>query len=67
MELISFVVCISVINLTLYMFVEGVVDGYRTNNSIVQLATENHYSGPYMIGLFAGNQAVKPIVSAIMG
>ena len=66
MELISIVVCTSFINLTSYLFIEGVADGYRTNNSIVQMTTENSYTGPYLIGLFAGNQVVKPIVSAIM-
>jgi len=54
----------SVLGISGYIFSIGLVDGYRSPSLLELMDTHPYLTGPYIVGSFIGNTAIRPIVNS---
>ena len=56
---------ISIITISGCIFLQGVVEGYRTNDYWELIHNRRFLTGAYLVGSVVGNKMVRPVVNAI--
>jgi hypothetical protein len=58
------IITISVLGISGYIFSVGIVDGYRSPSLWELIDNHSYLTGPYILGSFIGNTAIRPIVNS---